>query len=296
MIAIPYVAPQIPEAEAARSQRLVTEMQNMVTQLTTAGQAPSNRASFLSPTSRARLEALGFRKSLISNAAFFTELVRVLRQGAFVEENQLMVGFTSEAFDSELYASAAIKAGLQRSHKGRCCFCESLIDPSSYGAVEHFRPKAGYTERGSTLFRPGYYTFAYDPTNLLYSCQLCNAFKANSFPVIGARYPNVTLAAESRILVFPYTDNPRNYIRFNPMNARAYEFDLVSRFYSDTQGLGPSQIENLLWQDPSNIPGQVDVNNNAITNPNVDQAFQAWLPTCTTPPCNADAAPFPFST
>ena len=59
-------------------------------------------------------------------------------------------------------------------------FCESKVSHIAYGDVEHFRPKAGYRQRPEDpLVQPGYYWLAYEWSNLLFCCQLCNQrFKA----------------------------------------------------------------------------------------------------------------------
>jgi hypothetical protein len=49
-----------------------------------------------------------------------------------------------------------------------------------------FRPKGGWVQNdGDALTQPGYYWLAYEWSNLLISCQLCNQeFKKNRFPLL----------------------------------------------------------------------------------------------------------------
>ena len=56
----------------------------------------------------------------------------------------------------------------------------------AYGDVEHYRPKAGYRQDAEDpLGRPGYYWLAYEWSNLLFCCQICNQrFKRNLFPLV----------------------------------------------------------------------------------------------------------------
>ena len=91
-------------------------------------------------------------------------------------------------FDSGIYGQKSVKDALQKAQHDKCAFCESKITHIAYGDVEHFRPKAGYRqEPKDPLVRPGYYWLAYEWSNLLFCCQLCNQrFKGNHFPLADA--------------------------------------------------------------------------------------------------------------
>lgn len=285
MMQITYQAPDQSADEIKKASAQVAYMQALVAELTKAGNQPDNKYYMLTKQDRDKLVAQGYPKTLVNNVAFFTEQVNVPQGEGFVEQDLLMVGFTSDAFNPDLYASDAIKDALIQSHWGRCAYCETLINQATYGDVEHFRPKAAYTTPwSSVMFRPAYYFLAYDPTNLFYSCQLCNeAYKQNAFPVIGDRAPLVPVSKEMAILINPYVDDPRSYIRFNPMNGYAYAFDLTQSFYMSTQGWSPSQTATEIWKDPTKIPGQKNYQGIPISNSAVDKAYQAWLPTVTNP-------------
>lgn len=281
MMPIPYVAPIQSKADIDKAQTLVRQMSSLLSYL-----AKSNgKYSMLSPEDRAALKNHGYPSILVDNLAYFTEQVRVEKNGEFIEQDQQMIGFTSNAFNADLYASDAIKSALIKSHVGRCAYCETLIDQSSFGDVEHFRPKAAYSSTwGAALFRPAYFQLAYEPHNLLYSCTLCNeSYKKTSFDVLGPRFPEVAVANEQPVLINPYTEDPRQFIRFNPVNANAYPFDLVLAFYAQTQHWSPEQTESELWKDPRKIPGQHQAHGIGITQPEVEHAFQAWLQTVTDP-------------
>lgn len=284
MMSIPFVQPEQSEAEEQRAADLVDQMTKVVTWLTKIG--ADNKFRLITAQQRAELAAKGISRTLLDNMAFFTEQVRVKKDNGFEEQDLVMSGFTSNAFFSELYGSDGVRRAIQESHKGRCAYCESLINDTAYGDVEHFRPKAGYTTAASpALFRPGYYMLAYDPTNLFLSCQLCNqAFKENEFPVFGDRVPAVSPSQEMALLINPYTEDPRQFIRFDPMNGAAYPFDLVSAFYSKTKGWGPQQVEQEIWKDPTLIPGQTTYNGQLLSNQQVDASFQDWIKTQTNNP------------
>jgi uncharacterized protein (TIGR02646 family) len=128
-------------------------------------------------------------------------------------------------FNKAIYSAPEVKAALRTAQHQKCAFCESFVPHISYGAVEHYRPKAGYKQRkGDRLKRPGYYWLAYDWANLLFCCQLCNEqFKENIFPLkVGrnrARVHTDRLTTEEPLLINPAEVDPANHIDFR--NARA---------------------------------------------------------------------------
>ena len=86
--------------------------------------------------------------------------------------------------------------------RGKCAYCEDVIEGDQPGDVEHYRPKKQVRdiensiverlENGVTVPHPGYYWLAYDWRNLLASCRSCNSRtvpngqqqgKGNRFPV-----------------------------------------------------------------------------------------------------------------
>ena len=60
------------------------------------------------------------------------------------------------------YQHREIKESLVKMFHGKCAYCESLITVVTYGAIEHFYPKAHYVDK----------TFEWK--NLLLSCDKCN--------------------------------------------------------------------------------------------------------------------------
>ena len=76
---------------------------------------------------------------------------------------------------SSIYGHVTVKDQLIFDQHEKCCFCEADFTANGYGDVEHFRPKSGYqTVVKGPLIKPGYYWLAYDWSNLLFSCQVCN--------------------------------------------------------------------------------------------------------------------------
>jgi uncharacterized protein (TIGR02646 family) len=123
--------------------------------------------------------------------------------------------------NSRLYGHKTVKNLLLDAQNRKCCYCERKILPSGFGDVEHFRPKAGVRQIGSSaLIKPGYYWLAYDWTNLLVSCGVCNtAWKQTFFPLRNerrrARWHGDRIADERPMLVDPGSEDPRDHIRYS---------------------------------------------------------------------------------
>ena len=122
----------------------------------------------------------------------------------------------------------------------KCGFCESSVLKTSYGDVEHYRPKSEVSQlpddpeafgrqreasatvkaRQVTLVcQTGYYWLAYDWSNYLLACSNCNAiFKGTLFPVKEnprAVPPLKTHPPENALLLNPFDDkDPGDHLRF----------------------------------------------------------------------------------
>jgi hypothetical protein len=115
---------------------------------------------------------------------------------------------------------------------GKCAYCEINVSGGFFGDGEHFRPKSSVRvhKNGkltavvrsgrSSKAHGGYYWLAYDPTNLLPSCDKCNNRKSDQFPVKAIHVfdppaPGIDLdAQEQPLLVHPCRDDPGQHIRF----------------------------------------------------------------------------------
>ena len=123
-------------------------------------------------------------------------------------------------FDSAVYGHNSVKGALSQAQFGKCCYCESRFGATSYGAVEHFRPKRAVRQgSGHTREYPGYYWLAYAWDNLLVSCEKCNTtHKGDLFPLgddgVRARSHHDDLNAEHPLFVDPATEDPGPHIRF----------------------------------------------------------------------------------
>ena len=145
---------------------------------------------------------------------------------------------------SHIYNAKSVKDVLLKAQRKKCCYCESKFSPTSYGAVEHFRPKRGVKQKqGQSQLYPGYYWLTYDWDNLLVSCERCNtSYKGNLFPLAvqkrRARNHHDDITEERPLFVNPAQEDPRRHIRFRGEVA----IPVTNRGRETIQGMG-------LWRD-----------------------------------------------
>ena len=143
-------------------------------------------------------------------------------------------------FDSDVYGHRSVKEALLEAQYGKCCYCESKFGATSYGVVEHFRPKGSVQQdRDQRMEYPGYYWLAYRWDNLLVSCEVCNTtHKRNLFPLGDdterARTHQHDLEVERPLFFDPGNEDPRQHIRFQ----RAEVVYLTERGRVTIDGLG----------------------------------------------------------
>lgn len=124
----------------------------------------------------------------------------------------------SFAFSEKLYGDRTVKEALVQAQHGKCCFCESKTGMD--GDVEHYRPKAGFSQgNGAPIEGPGYYWLAYRWENLLLACSICNQrFKRNYFPLSDAakrtRSHHDDVSQEDPLFINPCERDPEELISF----------------------------------------------------------------------------------
>lgn len=126
-----------------------------------------------------------------------------------------------KTFDSDTYGAADVKNQLILDQFGKCCFCESDFLSTSYGDIEHYRPKSGYKNaKGVMPTKPGYYWLAYDWKNLFLSCEVCNrGYKSTYFPLKKGSFRAKThhdakkINTEQSLLIKP-TESPEKHLTF----------------------------------------------------------------------------------
>ena len=122
-------------------------------------------------------------------------------------------------FDRKIYAHQSVKEALETAQHKKCCYCETKYGATSYGEVEHFRPKGEMRQKkGAGRLLPGYYWLAFDWENLLVGCKKCNTNKGSLFPLedpdARARSHRDDLSGEEPLLIDPGNEDPREHVRF----------------------------------------------------------------------------------
>lgn len=128
------------------------------------------------------------------------------------------------------YNSRDVRQILKRYFGLKCIYCESSPIATSTFRIDHFRPKKSIKEVPG---HKGYYWLAYEWSNLMQSCQLCNGSKSNYFPLKSesSRVSEITpsaldlvnrkpdkspLSGEQRLLLNPELDEVEIHFTFNP--------------------------------------------------------------------------------
>lgn len=147
----------------------------------------------------------------------------IINEIAYNEDQQAYIDNKKQfVIKPEIYNYPGIKASLKKAQHEKCCFCEKE-QTDEYGAVEHYRPKAGYedTQTGK-LIKPGYYWLGYIWSNLYFVCGPCNTKKANLFPLsdedkrVRSHHDRDKISQEDPYLLDPAgTKDPREHIAFD---------------------------------------------------------------------------------
>lgn len=123
----------------------------------------------------------------------------------------------SKEFPAGPWQKDEIRNRLWDSQHKKCCFCENKRHLKREFDAEHFRPKAGVTEKLEHL---GYWWLAYEWDNLFFACMICNRdYKGNHFPLLEdnsrAMSDSDNLSSEKPVLINPLDEDPEKYIGFD---------------------------------------------------------------------------------
>jgi len=99
---------------------------------------------------------------------------------------------------------------------GKCGYCEIEIKSPEKGIVDRFRPFNGVRDN-KEYYQDLYWWLVYDWDNLVYSCQECNQYKANYFPIKGTRVitKSENFEKEEKLLISPSCDEPELHFTYN---------------------------------------------------------------------------------
>jgi hypothetical protein len=143
-------------------------------------------------------------------------------------------------FDAKIYGATSVKRALAAAQHHKCCYCEAVFEHSSYGDIDHYRPKGSINEgQGNIDLKPGYYWLAYTDNNLLFSCERCNrSHKRSFFPIVNpsqrARNHLQSIIQEQPLILNPSQIDPRNHIRFR----EEYPFPITEAGRATIQHVG----------------------------------------------------------
>ncbi|WMW80939.1 hypothetical protein RF679_01335 [Undibacterium cyanobacteriorum] len=270
MMPIPYSDTKLSADQAFKQKAALQQMQDLLERI-----AVGKKHRTLTKADRRTLSQEGYAQDLVDNLVLVTQRIPSSGLEGKRFQDQVQIGFTYAAFDPSLYANLNITQHLRDTHQGCCAFCESFLEPSGGGSVFSFRPQSVIFDQQTTL-RSLYWQQAYAPTNLYLVCPACGEqHKSAYFPVQGLRSANPN--DEQALLLAPYWEQPREFLRFNPLNGNAYAFDRVQAFYQATQNLTTEAVTRLVWKNPRAIPLQVDAQGKALSTPDLDQSFRVWL-------------------
>ncbi|WP_426609875.1 hypothetical protein [Bradyrhizobium sp. McL0616] len=155
----------------------------------------------------------------------------------------------------------------------KCAYCENKPRAGYAGDVEHYRPKGKVDEDEN---HPGYFWLAYDETNLLPSCSLCNQprrAKQTRFPVKGAHSREArNLAREVPLLLNPYDRklNPFDHLEFDAtgFSAAHSEYGECSR---DVYDLDRSELKSSRYDAMQLV--ETDWNTNVLRKGSITTAY-----------------------
>ncbi|WP_298769328.1 hypothetical protein [uncultured Shewanella sp.] len=238
----------------------------------------------LTMSDRLLLKKEGYADDLTNNLVVMTQRNNTPNTKV---KDKLNIGFTYAAFDPALYACDTLLLHLKQLSQGCCAYCESFLGATEAGGVSHFRPVTlidnTYQDRdkplSSHVTEPSpYFALGYQQDNLVYTCRACDEhYKAGLFPVRGARFPECSVLEEDALLINPYDEEPRAYIRFNPVSAKAYAYDGVKQFYQSQFQLTEREVECLLWSEPDMIPDTHTGDTASNCSRALSQAYHDWL-------------------
>jgi uncharacterized protein (TIGR02646 family) len=186
-------------------------------------------------------------------------------------------------FDGGIYGLQTVKRALVEAQHSKCCFCESKAGMD--GDVEHFRPKAGFSQGpGAPIEGPGYYWLAYEWTNLLLACAICNQrFKRNLFPLADpaarARSHRDDPAREVPLFIDPGTMDPEEHISFRreipyPVGGSAHGAATIQALGLDREILNERRRDRLDKLETLHDLVQLDPGSSPDLPPLIDRARQ----------------------
>lgn len=128
-------------------------------------------------------------RSLVVNAAQWTEdlMNEIDKMGSYSKVDSEF---------KEKYRQNDVKDALEKMYTCHCCYCESIIGLSTYGRIEHLKPKS-LTE---------FHKYSFDWNNLHWCCEICNtSYKKTNWDFVNP-------------ILDPAIDEINQYLKLNLQN------------------------------------------------------------------------------
>ena len=124
-----------------------------------------------------------------------------------------------------VFRHESVVESLNEIYAEKCGYCESKLFVTCSLCVDHYRPKKGV----KGLSHSGYFWLAYEWSNLVSSCSICNNNKSNLFPIedemdrVAApsekreqwRADSEHMLGERPLLLHPEIDNAEEYLQMD---------------------------------------------------------------------------------
>lgn len=108
-------------------------------------------------------------------------LTEIQKQGSYTE--------VDDKFKNK-YNQDEVKTSLKNMYHSKCCYCENNFIASSYGHIEHLKPKAN----------SNFHHLSFEWDNLHWICQICNTNKGNKWDITNP-------------IIDPTVDEPEEHIK-----------------------------------------------------------------------------------
>jgi uncharacterized protein (TIGR02646 family) len=123
----------------------------------------------------------------------------------------------TDALANGNYKFPANKEALRRASHGKCMYCETYIESSQYGDVEHIFPKAAFPE------------LEFVWSNLGFACTICNNKKNDGFDT-------------DNPFIDPYEDEPPDFLEAYGGNILARDGNTRARYTVNVIDLNRAQL------------------------------------------------------
>lgn len=117
------------------------------------------------------------------------------------------------------YNQDEVKKSLKQMYHSKCCYCENNFVASSYGHIEHLKPKAN----------SNFHHLSFEWDNLHWSCQICNMKKGEKWD-------------DDNPIIDPTVDEPQEHIEISSITGKIVSKSDRGRTTIDHVGLNREEL------------------------------------------------------